>query len=712
MTDEVQDLFYIQLTSLNLSKDEYTYQVEIGNLWEKKLSNFQLSVRNHHDSTDIKLSINSELIASNKQTFVSISYEVHQLLVAIPECANRLRVFKDNLWLNEGLSIAQGSEVVILDQNSKYDMYGVVKYIGAVSKYRGTYFGIELDQQFEGNGSSNGTFQKRTYFVCSEDCAVFVALHRVRLKCSYRTVVPSQTASSMESRSMIEISIHSNKELQSRNANCPSLKDSAKDYVCSINDRVVWVSDEGPEYGIVKWIGALPETPGQDTVVGVEFDNPIGRGTGQYKLHKLFDAKRDHASIVPILGLISAKDFEDSDTSNNDRNMYSSRASFGKSYVPSNSTDEFNISEFVKNEVRVGSVKPWLLAIEELCGRRKGIQSEMNSSGTTEAVLFAMFMIYDYFDIYKVNSKSAVDMVDKFLREEIINPLRCRVFVRSSEVQRFRELLGYMISSSTKMCSPYDVINCVLGDVIRLKPLITFTSGESFYVYVVPHVETHRSYLSVPSIQHLLEYAVLQSNHRLESFPNSVLILDFSSVSPHQSCIQLSEVIDISCLLESFPRECKICGAVGELECADCFTTGDIKRYNDVIFCKLCFDQYHMNVSRSCHLRYKVLVPPQVSDHCNVVMELFSVISLIDDHFVSFVKYPSCVGSVWLMHDSNVTRHSDSEEIIPEIRRSPEVEEYFAAFEQRRISDLSLLPPIVKQMITGLCVCFYHKSMQ
>ena len=36
-------------------------------------------------------------------------------------------------------------------------------------------------------------------------------------------------------------------------------------------DRIVWLSDNGPEFGVVKWIGTLPDTSRRDVTVGVEF---------------------------------------------------------------------------------------------------------------------------------------------------------------------------------------------------------------------------------------------------------------------------------------------------------------------------------------------------------------------------------------------------------------------------------------------------------
>ena len=39
----------------------------------------------------------------------------------------------------------------------------------------------------------------------------------------------------------------------------------------SIGERVVWMSDVGPESGIVKWIGFLHDTRDKEWTVGVEF---------------------------------------------------------------------------------------------------------------------------------------------------------------------------------------------------------------------------------------------------------------------------------------------------------------------------------------------------------------------------------------------------------------------------------------------------------
>jgi len=38
-------------------------------------------------------------------------------------------------------------------------------------------------------------------------------------------------------------------------------------------------------------------------------DNPVGSGTGKFRDQRLFTARQNHASLVPILGLIKHEDF-------------------------------------------------------------------------------------------------------------------------------------------------------------------------------------------------------------------------------------------------------------------------------------------------------------------------------------------------------------------------------------------------------------------
>lgn len=55
-------------------------------------------------------------------------------------------------------------------------------------------------------------------------------------------------------------------------------------------------------------MGRLPDV-GTDWMAGVEFVNPVGSGTGLYNDQQLFEARMNHASLVPVIGLMKAEDF-------------------------------------------------------------------------------------------------------------------------------------------------------------------------------------------------------------------------------------------------------------------------------------------------------------------------------------------------------------------------------------------------------------------
>lgn len=96
-------------------------------------------------------------------------------------------------------------------------------------------------QYNKGQGVSDGSFREKRFFKCDPDSALFVGLHRIR-KCKEAPKGPPASASFAEKCGL------------------------------KLNDRIVWMSDQGPEHGVVKWIGLLPDSRSDDDItVGVEF---------------------------------------------------------------------------------------------------------------------------------------------------------------------------------------------------------------------------------------------------------------------------------------------------------------------------------------------------------------------------------------------------------------------------------------------------------
>ncbi|XP_062592565.1 ubiquitin carboxyl-terminal hydrolase CYLD-like [Saccostrea cucullata] len=215
------------------------------------------------------------------------------LLQPIPVCQERLSIFQDQEWLKEGAQLQLEDPVTVAVKGQPY-LKGIIKYKGELPGVKGIQFGIELLGESKGKGTCDGVFRKKRFFTCEQNCGIFAAIHKVRRdqdapyqrRYTDRSIpIHEETPMYREERELIENS---------------NLKEK---------DRIVWISDNGPEFGEVKWVGILPDSNRRDITVGVEFDNPVGSGTGKYKNHRLFYAKAQHASLVPIMGLMKAEEY-------------------------------------------------------------------------------------------------------------------------------------------------------------------------------------------------------------------------------------------------------------------------------------------------------------------------------------------------------------------------------------------------------------------
>ena len=88
--------------------------------------------------------------------------------------------------------------------------------------------------------------------------------------------------------------------------------------------------------------------------------------------------------------------------------------------------------------------------VSRVSGRNKGIQGHQNSC-YLDATLFAMFSFTGIFDGLLYRPQTVQDIpeytdVQRVLREEIVNPLRKKLFVRADKVMRLRRLLDDLTS--------------------------------------------------------------------------------------------------------------------------------------------------------------------------------------------------------------------------------------------------------------------------
>ena len=332
-----------------------------------------------------------------------IDTESRELLRNIKQLKRRLDVFKDPEWLAEGKSLEVGDQVLIYHKKPPLtnESGGILRYKGQMIGRKGVYFGIELDPELAGCGTSDGTFRKVKYFDCHDDCAIFETIYHVRLntmtglpsnaKDSFNIQFPpsevrhhhqdeSNNFNSIEN--MIDEAVRAtegslpplplppqlqlqlpppNPQLQPRpppqpqpppqqlplppppqnqpvrqntytqraSSGSTSLTMSMNlqgpeegavggrpDVPLSVNERVVWVSDTGIHRGWVRWIGLPGELDEEESHItaGVELDEPVGTGTGRYKGRDLFHVRKNHAAIMPIMGLIKEADFDNPST--------------------------------------------------------------------------------------------------------------------------------------------------------------------------------------------------------------------------------------------------------------------------------------------------------------------------------------------------------------------------------------------------------------
>jgi hypothetical protein len=278
--------------------------------------NYGILVR---DYEDLKLGTLGEIEAGNKPDWLKLilKYETPQKEVQCPQnyvelvdyetfmvlfeighknhgYGKRYELYKDSERLQVIKKLSLEDEVICTGTNEL--LRGKLKYKGKTQRSVGYMFGIELNKECRGKGSSTGTFQGVQYFQCEHDCAKFVTAYLINPPTNDRQA--NEHASQPDSRHLLSTS-ESNR-----------FGDNAN--LLKIGERVVWISDDltpQSHCGTVKWVGELSEEREMGLIVGVEFDEPIGKGTGKFRGRDLFTAKRGHASLVPAIGLVRYSEY-------------------------------------------------------------------------------------------------------------------------------------------------------------------------------------------------------------------------------------------------------------------------------------------------------------------------------------------------------------------------------------------------------------------
>ncbi|XP_041451979.1 ubiquitin carboxyl-terminal hydrolase CYLD isoform X1 [Drosophila obscura] len=488
---------------------------------------------------------------------------------------------------------------------------------------------------------------------------------------------------------------------------------------------LVEVSDSGEcgdVYGVIRWIGISPGIS-KNVLVGIELeDEPLLKNLtssdGSYNSVRLFMCQQGRAIFVTPDRCKTDRRFTDIDSYN----------------LGNKVTNNHEIKLcVVACQSNLGSVPPLRIhssdELQKICGKFKGIQGHHNSC-YLDATLFSMFTFTSVFDSILYRCPGPKDIqhyrdVQKVLRDEIVNPLRKQLFVRSDRVMKLRELLDQLSSVSGLTCEekdPEEFLNSLLSQIMRVEPFLKLSSGQDSYFYQL-FVDKDEK-LTLPTVQQLFEQSFHSSNIKLKEVPSCFIIQmpRFGKSYKMYPRILPSQVLDVTDIIENSPRQCCLCGKLAEFECNECF--GSLQAGSGLectAFCEKCLHTFHMHTKRINHVPTKIFIPKDfriMADHMivpRVYMELISVVCIETSHYVAFVKSGSGPDAPWCFFDSMADRKGEQNGYnIPEIICVPELTQWLSDEGARTINETSpndkALPEHAKRIFCDAYMCLYQST--
>ncbi|XP_035509445.1 ubiquitin carboxyl-terminal hydrolase CYLD [Morone saxatilis] len=569
-----------------------------------------------------------------------LSPEEAGLLQALSDDAERLKWFRERDALRTALGLTEGTAVTVDEGGEK--LRGIIRYIGNLTyslPLSGTFFGIELQGDDRGKGNTDGKYQHRTLFCCSEYSGIFAPFSRVRPlvpsslspsipapssqpeteelepgervtyfiddKCLHGMVLNVRVENGQDivqistdkdengkTGGTVEVPLYSvfkgevPAEPERMDVDTPLLDPNPDDLyrdLLSVNSLVEVTLGKGNTYGIIRWIGKLPDR--KDTMAGLELEEDTGVSDGTFKKERIFVCPPKRALFVKLISCRPDSRFQS--TSANHSQMMpkeddaerETEHSTGKpETVPPMSTEQVN---------------------NMLIGRMRGIQGHCNSC---------------YMDAALFRSQHLLHTTD----------------------------------------------------------------------HTILMVSDQNHSLVLPTVQQLLEHSFHSEGLKLAEVP-SCLILQmprFGKKFKMFDKIIPSLELDITDLLSEGPQQCMLCGNLAQEECTDCFKDPLFSQTGFKIFCNTCSSQVHAHPQRRNHQRTPLDIPKgylgRGTPHALTrdKLELFAVLCIETSHYVSFIKHgPN--SQDWIFFDSMADRQGEKDGFnIPEVHACPEVGMY------------------------------------
>ncbi|KAH0626276.1 hypothetical protein JD844_001180 [Phrynosoma platyrhinos] len=432
-----------------------------------------------------------------------------------------------------------------------------------------------------------------------------------------------------------------------------------------------------PIYGVIRWIGSLPDVA--ETVAGLELEEPLPSGCtdGQYHGIRYFHCQPNKALFVKLRHC-------------RPDSRFGTLQHLENPVLRCNSLD-FRL--YASARVEEDTPPPPLgnQGMEHLSGWKKGIQGHCNSC-YLDATLFCMFTFTSVLDSMllrpadKNDGESYTETRD-LLRTEIVNPLRKNGYVCATKVMALRKVLetaGHSSGFTSEEKGLRTLCVCVFSSAGK------DPHGCIFYqIFVEDHPRR-----VVPTVQELLEGSLVTGDLKFTEAP-SCLILQMPRNGKNFKAfrtIQPSLELDLTDLLEE---------KLAVNECLDCYGDPSFGIRHIKQFCSICSQQVHKHRSRRGHQPRPLHLLEEFSHSGPLpgviprqTMQLFGILCIETSHYVAFTRHGPDVHQ-WLFFDSM----ADREEVATYLEMSPE---------ELQSLDPKSLPTYARRLLCDAYMCFYH----
>ncbi|XP_077399486.1 ubiquitin carboxyl-terminal hydrolase CYLD [Vanacampus margaritifer] len=489
-------------------------------------------------------------------------------------------------------------------------------------------------------------------------------------------------------------------------------------YMVEVNDP--------PLYGVIRWIGRVEGV--SEAVAGIELEQEVSAGSdGTYHGERHFYCPPNKGLFVKLCNCRRDSRFPVPEARVNQVERCNSIA-FAEWGSERMEDDTFPADGDEAKELYQG----W----------KKGIQGHLNSC-YLDATLFSLFSCCSSADSLlfcrsdNTQADSSSGQAQDLLRCDIVNPLRRYGYVCASKTMALRRLLEAANKDAgftNQEKDPEEFLN-KLFLLLRVKPLLRIRSLSQkpqechLYQLFPPHVPRSPSPadtsillptplftpIKVASVQTLLESSFLHGGLKLAEAPSCLLLLmpRFGKDFKMFDIILPTLSLDITDLLDDTLRQCSVCQALAQWECAECYEDRDITPGHLKQYCNTCNTQVHCHKKRTSHCPVEIDVPGGEwngsLDCTRQQLSLFAVTCIETSHYVSFVKHGP-LPSDWLFFDSMADRQGGENGFnVPLVRPCPEVGCYLNLSEEElgRVDPVSL-PERARRLLCDSYMCLYH----